>query len=98
MDVLQHLDQLRRVDLIFPQIYYALLILPLMINHFFVRVQRTSERLFPGLVNFVPAVSYHFGLNLPEAFSQPGNDLLEIPRPRREEEEKGLSISFLEIW
>ena len=29
--------------------------------------------LFPGLVNFVPAVAYRFCPNLPAAFSQPGN-------------------------
>ena len=32
-----------------------------------------------GLVNFVPAVAYHFCVNLPEAISQPGNGLLELP-------------------
>ena len=32
-------------------------------------------RPFPGLVNFAPAVAYHFCLNLPAAFSQPGNSL-----------------------
>ena len=35
--------------------------------------------LFPGLVNFVPAVAYHFCLNLPAEFSQPGNSLTGIP-------------------
>ena len=30
----------------------------------------------PGLVNFVPAVSYHFCLNLPAAFTQPGTSTL----------------------
>ena len=34
---------------------------------------------FPGLVNFVPAVAYHFCLNLPAAFSQPGNGLIAQP-------------------
>ena len=34
---------------------------------------------FPGLVNFVPAVDDLFCLNLPAAFSQPGNGLREIP-------------------
>ena len=33
---------------------------------------------FPGLVNFVPAVAYHFCLNLQAAFSQPGNDLASV--------------------
>ena len=42
-------------------------------------IQGTSRWPFPGLVNFVPAVAYHFCLNMPEAFSQPGNGLLEVP-------------------
>ena len=42
-------------------------------------VQGISKRPFPGLVNFVPAVAYLFCLNLPAAFWQPGNGLLEIP-------------------
>ena len=37
-------------------------------------VQSTSKRLFPDLVNF--ALAYHFCLNLPAAFSQPGNGIL----------------------
>ena len=32
-----------------------------------------AKRWVPGLVNFVPAVAYHFCLNLPAAFSQPEN-------------------------
>ena len=31
-----------------------------------------------GLVNFVPAVTYNFCLNLPAAFLQPGNGLIEM--------------------
>ena len=31
---------------------------------------------FPGLVNSVPFVAYHFCLNLPAAFWQPGNGLI----------------------
>ena len=42
-------------------------------------VQGISIRLFPGLVNIAPAVAYHFCLNLPAAFPQPGNGLIEIP-------------------
>ena len=34
---------------------------------------------FPGLVNFFPAVAYHFCLNLPAAFSQHGNGLILRP-------------------
>ena len=34
---------------------------------------------FPGLVNYVPAVAYHFCLNLLVAFSQPGNGLIVEP-------------------
>ena len=45
-------------------------------------LQGTSKRPFPGLVIFVPAVAYHFCLNLPEAFSQPGNSCLEGPCSR----------------
>ena len=39
-------------------------------------VQDLTIRLFPGLVNFVPAAAYHFCLNLPATFSQPGNGLI----------------------
>ena len=42
-------------------------------------VQGFTIRPFTGLVNFVPAVAYLFRLNLPAAFSQPGNGLIEIP-------------------
>ena len=45
----------------------------------FTCVQGRTIRLFPGLVNFVPAVAYHFCLNLPAAFLQPGNGLLDKP-------------------
>ena len=43
------------------------------------RIQGSSIRWAPGLVHFVPAVAYHFCLNLPAVFSQPGNSLIEIP-------------------
>ena len=33
----------------------------------------------PGLVNFVPALAYHFCLNLPEAFMKPGRSLFADP-------------------
>ena len=36
-------------------------------------------RPFPGLVNFAHAVAYHFCLNIPAAFSQPGNSLIVKP-------------------
>ena len=39
-------------------------------------VQRSAKRRAPGLVNFVPAVAYHFCLALPAAFMQPGARLL----------------------
>ena len=45
-------------------------------------VQGISIRPFQDLVNFVPAVAYLFCLNLPAAFSQPGNGLLENPCTR----------------
>ena len=38
-----------------------------------------AKVLFPGLVNFVPAVAYHFCLSLPASFSQPGNGNLGHP-------------------
>ena len=38
--------------------------------------QGSAKRLQQGLVNSVPAVAYHFGLNLPAAFTQPGANLL----------------------
>ena len=41
-------------------------------------IHKISIRPFPGLVNFSPAVVYLFCLNLPAAFSQPGNGLTEI--------------------
>ena len=59
--------------------------------------------MFPGLVKFVPAVAYHFSLNLPEAFSQPGNGLLEVPCTHSKIERLGwVSITFcfcaLQLW
>ena len=42
-------------------------------------VQGWAKLPFPGLVNFVPAVAYHFCLILPENFSQPGNGILAQP-------------------
>ena len=48
--------------------------------HFLVKhVQPISIRPFPGLVNSVPAVAYHFWLNLPATFSVPGNGLIVKP-------------------
>ena len=41
-------------------------------NAFHLNLQGTAKRLRPGLVNFVPAVAYHFCLNLPAAFTKPG--------------------------
>ena len=58
-------------------------------------VQGISKRPFPGLVNFVPAVAYHFYLNLPAAFSQPGNGLIEIPCMLFISETSMTSINFL---
>ena len=42
-------------------------------------VQGSTNRRAPGLVNFVLALAYHFCLNLPAAFSQPGARLLVEP-------------------
>ena len=39
-------------------------------------VQGSTNRRAPGLVNFDPALAYHFCLNLPAAFTQPGAHLL----------------------
>ena len=38
-----------------------------------VLIQGLAKRWSPGLVNFVPAVAYHFYLALPVAFTQPGD-------------------------
>ena len=43
------------------------------------RVQGLAKRWSPGLVNFVPALAYHFCLVLPAAFTQPGAHLLAEP-------------------
>ena len=40
--------------------------------HTFGDIQGSANPRTPGLVNFVTAVAYHFCLNLPEKFSQPG--------------------------
>ena len=42
-------------------------------------IQGWAKVLFQGLVNFVPAVAYQFCLNLPAAFTQPGNGNLAHP-------------------
>ena len=42
-------------------------------------LQGWAKLLFPGLENFVPAVAYHFCLNLLRAFSQPGSCNLSEP-------------------
>ena len=39
-------------------------------------IQGSTNRRALGLVNFVPALAYHFCLNLPAAFTQPGARLL----------------------
>ena len=45
----------------------------------FIRIYRDWLKTVPGLVNFVPAVAYHFCLALPAAFTQPGAQLLAEP-------------------
>ena len=40
-----------------------------------------------GLVKLVPAVAYHFGLNLPAAFSQPRTSIISGP-----------SIRLMQTW
>ena len=42
-------------------------------------VQGSTNRRAPGFVNFVLALAYHFCLNLPAAFTQPGARLLVEP-------------------
>ena len=42
-------------------------------------VQGSAKRWSPGLVSFVPALAYHFCLDLPAAFTQPGACLLAEP-------------------
>ena len=44
-------------------------------------LQGSAKRWFPGLVNFVTAVAYHFCLALPAAFT-PGDHLLDVGRQR----------------
>ena len=41
-----------------------------------VTVQRSAKVCAPGLVNFIPAVGYHFCLNLTAGFMQPGASTL----------------------
>ena len=42
-------------------------------------MQGSAKRLWPGLVNFVPAAADHFCLSLLAAFTQPGRSLLATP-------------------
>ena len=42
-------------------------------------LQGSAKMLWPGLVNCVPAITYHFCLSLPAAFTQPGQSLLAEP-------------------
>ena len=43
------------------------------------QVQGSVNRRSPGLVNYVPALAYHLCLDLPAAFTQPGDHLLAEP-------------------
>ena len=53
-------------------------------------VQGITKRLWPGLVNFVAALAYHFCLNLLVAFTKPDQSTLVVPcRERRKEEGRG---------
>ena len=40
--------------------------------------QGSTKKLQPSLVNFVPSVSYLFGLSLPAAIKHPGRSLLAL--------------------
>ena len=42
-------------------------------------IKSSAKRWSSGLMNFVPAVAYHFCLGLPAAFTQPGARLLQKP-------------------
>ena len=42
-------------------------------------LQGSTNRRALGLVNFIPALAYHFCLNLPATFTQPGARLLVEP-------------------
>ena len=42
-------------------------------------IKSSAKRWSPGLMNFVPAVVYHFCLALPAAFTQPGDHPLPDP-------------------
>ena len=48
-------------------------------GHVDLYVQGSTNRRALGLVNFVLALAYHFCLNLPAAFTQPGVCLLVEP-------------------
>ena len=41
-------------------------------------IQGSAKRRSPGLVNFVPALAYHFCLGLPAVFTQPGDHILAV--------------------
>ena len=45
-------------------------------GQFEVAVKGRAKKWAPGLVNFVPALAYHFCLNLPAAFTKPGASTL----------------------
>ena len=47
------------------------------------QLQGSAKRRAPGLVNFVPAVAYHFFIGLPAAFTQPGTLLFHGSAKRR---------------
>ena len=56
------------------------------------KVQGSTIRRTPGLVNFVPALAYHFCLNLPATFTQPRARLLVEPCTARPSEFGSVSI------
>ena len=53
-----------------------------MLNIFNHHVQGSPKECFPGFENFLTAVAYHFWLNLPRAFSQPGKHSFGDPCTR----------------
>ena len=62
-------------------------------------LQGSTNRRVPSLVNFVPALAYHFCLNLPAAFTQPKAHLLVEPCRAQKQLPRGAQkLSTLSIF
>ena len=57
-------------------------------------IQGSPKECLPGLVNFVPAVAYHFCLSLLAAFTQPGTNLLADPCISSD---RGLGLGWVDL-